>query len=121
MNNRAACYWILALAAVFTAWTASAQQSQDTARYASESHARQNSGTGSAFVQNIPPRGNPGGVTFIAPELLGRPTTNSVTVNAVSTATLEVYFEYGVASSVYTSQTGGSDISGWDSHRNGHG
>ena len=45
-------------------------------------------------------------VTFAASELLGRPTDSSVTVNVVpSSATVEVYFEYGTASGVYTGQT----------------
>jgi hypothetical protein len=45
-------------------------------------------------------------LTFTAPELLGRPTDHSVTVNVVADTALEVYFESGTTSGVYTSQTG---------------
>jgi len=43
--------------------------------------------------------------TFIAQELLGRPTDHSATVNALTLLTLEVYFEYGTSSGQYTQQT----------------
>ncbi|MBN2090575.1 metallophosphoesterase, partial [candidate division KSB1 bacterium] len=42
---------------------------------------------------------------FSATELLGRPTDRSVTVNAVAKIDLEVYFEYGTESKIYTNQT----------------
>jgi hypothetical protein len=45
-------------------------------------------------------------LSFTAPELLGRPTDHSVTVNVVADTALEVYFEYGTTSSVYTGNTG---------------
>jgi hypothetical protein len=45
-------------------------------------------------------------LTFTASELLGRPTDHSVTVNVVADEELEVYFEYGTTSGVYTGQTG---------------
>jgi hypothetical protein len=45
-------------------------------------------------------------LSFTAPELLGRPTDHSVTVNVVADTALEVYFEYGTTSGVYTGQTG---------------
>jgi hypothetical protein len=45
-------------------------------------------------------------LTFTAPELLGRPTDHSVTVNVVADTALEVYFEYGTTSGVYTGNTG---------------
>ncbi len=44
-------------------------------------------------------------LSFPGPELLGRPTANSVTVNAVANRAIEAYFEYGPVSGVYTSQT----------------
>ena len=43
--------------------------------------------------------------TFIGPELLGRPTDESVTVNALSLLTLEAYFEFGPGSGTYADQT----------------
>ncbi|MBN2561837.1 MAG: hypothetical protein JXQ75_13000 [Phycisphaerae bacterium] len=43
--------------------------------------------------------------TFLGTELLGRPTAHSVTVNAFSLLTLEVYFEYGVAPGPCTDET----------------
>jgi hypothetical protein len=52
--------------------------------------------------------------TFTATELLGRPTNSSVTVNAVADVDLEVYFEYGTASGVYTGQTTPTTFSGGD-------
>jgi len=44
-------------------------------------------------------------VSFPGPEFLGRPTANSATVNVVADAAIEAYFEYGLASGIYTSQT----------------
>jgi hypothetical protein len=44
-------------------------------------------------------------VTFTATELLGRPTDTSITVNVVPSGNGQVYFEYGTAPGVYTSQT----------------
>lgn len=44
-------------------------------------------------------------VIFTAPELLGRPTDRSVTINVVAEEDLEVYFEYGTQSGVYTNRT----------------
>ncbi|RQW07868.1 hypothetical protein EH222_06490, partial [candidate division KSB1 bacterium] len=35
-----------------------------------------------------------GSVTFTGPEILGRPTDESVTVNVVADAVLEAYFDY---------------------------
>ena len=46
-----------------------------------------------------------GQVTFTGPELLGRPTDRSVTVNVVAATAIDAYFEYGVESGVYTHQT----------------
>jgi hypothetical protein len=45
-------------------------------------------------------------VTFAATELLGRPTDTSITVNVVPSGNGQVYFEYGIATGVYTAQTG---------------
>ena len=44
--------------------------------------------------------------TFIAPELLGCVTDNSVIVNVVAQEPIEAYFEYGTQSGVYTDSTG---------------
>lgn len=44
-------------------------------------------------------------VNFTGPELLARPTDNSITVNVVTDAALQLYFEYGTESGVYTDQT----------------
>jgi hypothetical protein len=46
-----------------------------------------------------------GQVSFPGPELLGRPTSNSATVNVVASAAIEAYFEYGAQSGNYPSQT----------------
>lgn len=46
-----------------------------------------------------------GEVTFTATELLGRPTDRSVTINVVAEEDLEVYFEYGTQSGIYTNRT----------------
>jgi uncharacterized repeat protein (TIGR02543 family) len=45
-------------------------------------------------------------VNFTGPELLGRPTNHSVTVNVVANAAMQAYFEYGTTSGVYTGMTG---------------
>jgi DNA repair exonuclease SbcCD nuclease subunit len=42
---------------------------------------------------------------FICNELLGRPTSNSITIHAEANKSLEVYYEYGTDSSHYSSQT----------------
>jgi len=42
---------------------------------------------------------------FTAPELLGRPTDQSVTVNVVPSQNMQVYYEYGTVSGAYTGQT----------------
>jgi len=46
-----------------------------------------------------------GDVTFIATELLGRPTDTSIAVNSFADVDLEVYLEYGTAPGNYTRQT----------------
>ncbi|MBU0617291.1 MAG: metallophosphoesterase [Planctomycetes bacterium] len=43
--------------------------------------------------------------TFLAQEMLGRPSDHSVTVNALSLLTLEVYFDCGTGPGQYTQQT----------------
>jgi hypothetical protein len=45
-------------------------------------------------------------VTLTGPELLGRPTNNSVTLNVVANAAIEAYVQYGMQSGNYTDQTG---------------
>ena len=42
---------------------------------------------------------------FLAPEMLGRPTDHSITINIVPAETLEVYVEYGTAPGAYTGRT----------------
>jgi hypothetical protein len=42
---------------------------------------------------------------FTGPELLGRPTNSSVTINVVADTGMDVYFQYGTESGVYTGQT----------------
>jgi hypothetical protein len=42
---------------------------------------------------------------FSATEILGRPTNTSVTVNVVPASQMEIHYEYGTASGMYTSQT----------------
>jgi hypothetical protein len=42
---------------------------------------------------------------FIATEILGQPTDNSVTVNVVPAISMEIYYEYGTAAGAYTAQT----------------
>jgi hypothetical protein len=44
-------------------------------------------------------------VEFIGPELLGRPTDHSITVNVVADAELDAYFKYGTSSGIYSGQT----------------
>lgn len=58
------------------------------------------------FEQAMPVTGQAGAeATFIATELLGRPTNSSVTINVIAQQELEVYFEFGTQSGVYTNQT----------------
>ncbi len=45
-------------------------------------------------------------LSFHCQELLGRPTANSITINACSNKSLNVYYEYGPDSINYTNQTG---------------
>ncbi len=45
-------------------------------------------------------------LSIFCQELLGRPTTNSITINACANKSLNVYFEYGLDSNNYTNQTG---------------
>ena len=42
---------------------------------------------------------------FIATEIMGRPTDRSITVNIVPATAMEIYYEYGTSSGVYTWQT----------------
>jgi hypothetical protein len=42
---------------------------------------------------------------FIAKELLGRPTPTSVTISACADSAMDVYYQYGMDTSVYTSAT----------------
>jgi len=46
-----------------------------------------------------------GKIDIIATELLGRPTDRSVTVNTIANQDLEVFFEYGTESGIYSGQT----------------
>jgi hypothetical protein len=60
-------------------------------------------------VQNDTPTSNnevmPAITEFVAPEILGRPTDSSVTVNIVPSVTMQVYYEYGTTPGVYSGQT----------------
>jgi hypothetical protein len=47
----------------------------------------------------------PGDVTFIATELLGRPTDTSIVVNAITLEGVKAYVEYGLAPGSYTNAT----------------
>lgn len=49
---------------------------------------------------------------FLAPEILGRPTDRSVTVNVLPAEPLEVCIEYGAAPGLYTDQTPAATLSG---------
>lgn len=42
---------------------------------------------------------------FTAPELLGKPTNNSITINVVPSQALQIYYEYGTSAGSYTGQT----------------
>lgn len=44
--------------------------------------------------------------SITGPELLGKPSNSSITVNVVADAALEAYFEYGTVSGVYADRTG---------------
>ena len=55
--------------------------------------------------------------TFIGGELLGRPTDHSVTVNAMSLLTLEIFVEWGTTLGVYPYRTDVETIPGWHAVR----
>jgi hypothetical protein len=55
-------------------------------------------------------------ITFAGPELVGRPTDTSITINIVPDATIEYYYEYGTASGVYTAQTSLATAPGGQPH-----
>ena len=59
-----------------------------------------------------PTAGAPAVALFLAPEMLGRPTDRSVTVNVLPAEDLEVYFEYGVAPGAYTGRTPAATLPG---------
>jgi hypothetical protein len=42
---------------------------------------------------------------FIATEITGRPTNTSITINVVPAVLMEIFYEYGMTSGAYTSQT----------------
>jgi hypothetical protein len=44
-------------------------------------------------------------ITFSGPELLGKPTDASITINVVPDANANIYYEYGTTSGVYANQT----------------
>ncbi|MGO9640860.1 MAG: malectin domain-containing carbohydrate-binding protein [Candidatus Acidiferrales bacterium] len=56
-------------------------------------------------VMMLPLTSARGQVSFPGPELLGRPTDQSVTVNVVASVAIEAYFEYGTQSGSYPYQT----------------
>ena len=49
---------------------------------------------------------------FLAPEMLGRPTDHSVTMNILPAEALEVYVEYGATPGIYTDQTSTATLAG---------
>ncbi len=49
-------------------------------------------------------------VTFTGPELLGRPTATSVTVNVVAASQLDAYFQYGTSAKTYNSRTSAATL-----------
>ncbi len=51
-------------------------------------------------------------ITFSGTELLGRPTSSSVTINIVPDITIEYHYEYGIAPGTYTAQTGNVTATG---------
>lgn len=53
----------------------------------------------------IPVHGEAAEITFTGEELLGRPTDTSITINIVPDETIELYYEYGTISGVYSQQT----------------
>jgi hypothetical protein len=55
-------------------------------------------------------------ITFSGPELLGKPTDASITINVVPDANVSMYFEYGTASGVYTAQTPTTSATASESH-----
>ncbi len=55
-------------------------------------------------------------VSFTATELLGIPTDTSIAVNVVPESTINLYYEYGTTSGVYTGQTGTEVASGGSAH-----
>ncbi len=62
----------------------------------------------SVFVISISLYSVPGTLqaqTFPGPELLGRPTANSVTVNVVISAAREIYIQFGTSTGVYSGNT----------------
>ncbi len=52
-----------------------------------------------------PDQPRPASVDFIATEITGRPTADSVTVNVVPAVAMELYYEYGPSPDGYTAQT----------------
>ncbi len=65
------------------------------------------------LVMALLPSNLQGQVTFPGPELLGRPTSSSVTINVVASAAIQAYFEYGTQSGGenQTSSTSGTAAS----------
>jgi hypothetical protein len=65
------------------------------------------------LVMALLPSNLQGQVTFPGPELLGRPTSSSVTINVVASAAIQAYFEYGAQSGGenQTSSTSGTAAS----------
>ena len=64
------------------------------------------------LVALLPASNVQGQVTFPGPELLGRPTDHSVTINVVASAAIQAYFEYGTQSGVYTQTNPASGAAG---------
>ena len=55
-------------------------------------------------------------ITFSGPELLGKPTDTSITINVVPDANVSMYFEYGTAPGLYAAQTPTASAAAGESH-----
>ena len=74
-------------------------KSDNTARPA------QPSATAKAKNKNTPAAVTQPSGKFVASEILGRPTDQSVTLNVIPAAAMEIYYEYGTAPGAYTART----------------
>ena len=90
--------------------TSPTEQAQPESTKKSKSQKSPSSTPGSSTTQNSKSQNPAAGPTsaspdFIASEITGRPTNNSITVNIVPSIAMEIYYEYGTASGAYTAKT----------------